>query len=204
MHTHFSLFTGDKNAFYEPGAEYELSKTARSFIAGWLHHAREICLITCQYVNSYKRLWGGGEAPSYVCWGHNNRSALVRVPTYRPGRTQASRAEYRALDSAANPYLAYAVLLAAGLKGIAEGYELPEETDDDAWELTDAERRAMGIEPLPQSLDEALRLMERSELVAETLGEHAFRYVLANKRAEWRAYSSQVTPYELERGLQYL
>jgi len=204
MHTHFSLWTGDKNAFFEPGSQYDLSKTARSFIAGWLYHAREICAITCQYVNSYKRLWGGGEAPSFVCWGHNNRSALVRVPTSRPGRSDAARAEYRALDSAANPYLAYAVLLAAGLKGISENYELPEETDDDVWELTDAERRAMGIEPLPQSLDEAIRVMERSELVADTLGENAFRYVLANKRTEWRTYSSQVTPFELEKGLQYL
>jgi glutamine synthetase len=204
MHTHLSLFEGDRNAFHEPGAQFELSKTARQFIAGLLVHAGEITAITNQYVNSYKRLWGGSEAPSYVCWGHNNRSALVRVPMYKPGKGNSSRVEYRALDSAANPYLAFAVMLAAGLKGIEEGYELPEATDDDVWELTDAERRALGIAPLPQSLDEAIVLMERSELVAETLGEHVFRYVLANKKQEWATYRQQVTPFELQRFLQFL
>jgi glutamine synthetase len=204
MHTHLSLFEGDRNAFHEPGAQFELSKTARQFIAGLLVHAAEITAITNQYVNSYKRLWGGSEAPSYVCWGHNNRSALVRVPMYKPGKGNSSRVEYRALDSAANPYLAFAVLLAAGLKGVEEGYELPEATDDDVWELTDAERRALGIAPLPQSLDEAIALMERSELVAETLGEHVFRYVLANKKQEWATYRQQVTPFELQRFLQFL
>lgn len=204
MHTHLSLFEGDRNAFHEPGAQFELSKTARQFIAGLLVHAGEITAITNQYVNSYKRLWGGSEAPSYVCWGHNNRSALVRVPMYKPGKGNSSRVEYRALDSAANPYLAFAVLLAAGLKGVEEGYELPEATDDDVWELTDAERRALGIAPLPQSLDEAISLMERSELVAETLGEHVFRYVLANKKQEWATYRQQVTPFELQRFLQFL
>jgi glutamine synthetase len=204
MHTHMSLFEGDRNAFHEPGAQFSLSKTARQFIAGLLVHAGEITAITNQYVNSYKRLWGGAEAPSYVCWGHNNRSALVRVPMYKPGKGNSSRVEYRALDSAANPYLAFAVILAAGLKGIEEGYELPEHTEDDVWELTDAERRALGITPLPQSLDEAVSVMESSELVAETLGEHVFRYVLKNKRQEWDAYRSQVTPYELQRFLQFL
>ncbi|MFF3065989.1 glutamine synthetase family protein [Oerskovia sp. NPDC057915] len=204
MHTHLSLFEGDRNAFHEPGAQYELSKTARSFIAGLLVHAAEITAITNQYVNSYKRLWGGAEAPSYVCWGHNNRSALVRVPMYKPGKGNSSRIEYRALDSATNPYLAYAVILAAGLKGIDEGYELPEATEDDVWELTDAERRALGIKPLPQSLDAAIQIMETSELVAETLGEHVFDFVLRNKRQEWDAYRSQVTPFELKRFLQVL
>ncbi|KRC35576.1 MULTISPECIES: glutamine synthetase family protein [Oerskovia] len=204
MHTHLSLFEGDRNAFHEPGAQFELSKTARSFIAGLLVHAAEITAITNQYVNSYKRLWGGSEAPSYVCWGHNNRSALVRVPMYKPGKGNSSRIEYRALDSATNPYLAYAVILAAGLKGIEEGYELPEETEDDVWELTDSERRALGIKPLPQSLDAAIQIMETSELVAETLGEHVFDFVLRNKRQEWDAYRSQVTPFELKRFLQVL
>ncbi|GAA3209745.1 glutamine synthetase family protein [Oerskovia jenensis] len=204
MHTHLSLFEGDRNAFHEPGAQFELSKTARSFIAGLLVHAAEITAITNQYVNSYKRLWGGAEAPSYVCWGHNNRSALVRVPMYKPGKGNSSRIEYRALDSATNPYLAYAVILAAGLKGIEEGYELPEATEDDVWELTDAERRALGIKPLPQSLDAAIQIMETSELVAETLGEHVFDFVLRNKRQEWDAYRSQVTPFELKRFLQVL
>lgn len=204
MHTHLSLFEGDRNAFHEPGAQFELSKTARSFIAGLLVHAAEITAITNQYVNSYKRLWGGAEAPSYVCWGHNNRSALVRVPMYKPGKGNSSRIEYRALDSATNPYLAYAVILAAALKGIEEGYELPEATEDDVWELTDAERRALGIKPLPQSLDAAIQIMETSELVAETLGEHVFDFVLRNKRQEWDAYRSQVTPFELKRFLQVL
>lgn len=204
MHTHMSLFEDDRNAFHEPGAQFELSKTARQFIAGLLVHAGEITAITNQYVNSYKRLWGGQEAPSYVSWGHNNRSALVRVPMYKPGKGNSSRVEYRALDSAANPYLAFAVILAAGLKGIEAGYELPESTEDSVWELTDAERRALGITPLPRNLDEAIGLMEKSELVAETLGEHVFQYFLRNKRQEWDAYSAQVTPYELERFLQFL
>jgi glutamine synthetase len=199
MHTHMSLFEGDRNAFHEPGSEYELSKVARQFIAGLLHHAAEITAVTNQYVNSYKRLWGGSEAPSFVSWGHNNRSALVRVPMYKPGKGNSSRIEYRALDSSANPYLSFALLLAAGLKGIEEGYELPEETSDDGWELTPTERRALDIRPLPQDLDEAIGIMERSELVAETLGEHVFDYVLRNKREEWTAYRTQVTPFELER-----
>ena len=204
MHTHLSLFEGDRNAFHEPGAQYELSKVARSFIAGLLHHAPEITAVTNQFVNSYKRLWGGAEAPSFVCWGHNNRSALVRVPMYKPGKGNSSRVEYRALDAAANPYLGFAVVLAAGLKGIEEGYELPEGAEDDVWELTDAERRALGIEPLPQSLDQAVSVMEKSELVAETLGEHVFDFVLRNKRQEWDEYRGQVTPYELSRFLPVL
>ncbi|CAH0327114.1 Glutamine synthetase 2 [Microbacterium sp. Bi128] len=125
MHTHFSLFEGDTNAFYEAGSEFQLSETARQFIAGILKHAPEFTAVTNQFVNSYKRLWGGGEAPSYLSWGHNNRSALVRVPLYKPGKGQSARIEYRGIDSAANPYLAYAVLLGAGLKGIEEGYQLP-------------------------------------------------------------------------------
>jgi len=204
MHTHMSLFEEDRNAFHEPGAQFELSKTGRQFIAGLLVHAGEITAVTNQHVNSYKRLWGGSEAPSYICWGHNNRSALVRVPMYKPGKGNSSRIEYRALDSATNPYLAFAVLLAAGLKGIEEGYELPDATEDDVWELTGAERRALGIAPLPESLDEAIELMESSELVAETLGEHVFDYVLRNKRNEWDAYRAQVTPYELKTSLQFL
>ena len=204
MHTHLSLFEGDRNAFHEAGAQYELSKVARSFIAGLLRHAPEITAVTNQFVNSYKRLWGGAEAPSFVCWGHNNRSALVRVPMYKPGKGNSSRVEYRALDAAANPYLAFAVVLAAGLKGVEEGYELPEGAEDDVWELTDAERRALGIEPLPQSLNEAIEVMEKSELVAATLGEHVFDFVLRNKRREWDEYRGQVTPYELRRFLPVL
>ncbi|WP_400998356.1 type I glutamate--ammonia ligase [Agromyces sp. GXQ0307] len=204
MHTHLSLFEGDANAFYEPGAQYQLSKIGRQFIAGLLRHANEISAVTNQFVNSYKRLWGGDEAPSFICWGHNNRSALVRVPLYKPNKGQSARVEYRAIDSAANPYLAFSLLLAAGLKGIEEGYELPSEAEDDVWALTDSERRALGYRPLPASLDHAIEYMETSELVADTLGEHVFNYVLANKRAEWRDYRTQVTPFELQRNLEIL
>lgn len=204
MHTHLSLFEGDRNAFYEPGAEYQLSKVGRSFIAGLLKHAPEITAVTNQWVNSYKRLVGGGEAPSYICWGHNNRSALVRVPMYKPNKGNSTRIEFRALDSACNPYLAFAVLLAAGLKGIEEGYELPPGAEDNVWSLTDQERAALGIDLLPSSLDRAIKVMERSELVAETLGEHVYDFFLRNKRAEWQEYRRQVTPFELQRYLPVL
>ena len=204
MHTHLSLFEGDRNAFYEPGAEYQLSKVGRSFIAGLLKHAPEITAVTNQWVNSYKRLVGGGEAPAYITWGHNNRSALVRVPMYKPNKGNSTRVEFRALDSACNPYLAFAVLLAAGLKGIEEGYELPPGAEDDVWSLSDAERAAMGIDLLPSSLDRAIKVMERSELVAETLGEHVYDFFLRNKRAEWQEYRRQVTPFELQRYLPVL
>ena len=197
MHTHFSLFEGDRNAFYDPAGEYQLSATGRSFIAGLLHHAAEICAVTNQHVNSYKRMWGGDEAPSYVCWGHNNRSALVRVPMHKPGKGQSVRVEYRGIDSSANPYLAYAVILAAGLKGIEEGYDLPSETEDDVWALTEGERRAMSIGALPTSLKRAVAAMSDSDLVADTLGEDAFEYFMRNKRREYRAYDAQVTPFEL-------
>ena len=204
MHTHFSLFEGDKNAFFDASAEYHLSNTARKFMAGVLKHAPEITLVTNQFVNSYKRLWGVGEAPSYVSWGHNNRSALIRVPLHKPEKAQSTRIEYRAMDSAANPYLAYSLLLSAGLKGIEENYELQVETEDDVWSLSDMERRAMGIEALPQSLDHAIRKLEESELAAEVLGERVFSYVLANKRNEWAEYRSQVTPFEIEQNLRTL
>ena len=201
MHTHMSLFEGDTNAFYEASAKYQLSKTGRSFIAGLLHYAPEITAVTNQFVNSYKRLWGGGEPPSFATWGHNNRSALVRVPVYKPGKGQSSRVEYRAIDSAANPYLAYALLLAAGMRGIEDELELPAEAEDNVWDLTDMERRALGYRALPPSLADAIELMEQSELVAETLGEKVFDYFLLNKRQEWMAYRKQVTPFELRNNL---
>lgn len=204
MHTHMSLFEGDTNAFYDPAGQYQMSKTAKSFVAGILRHAPEITAVTNQFVNSYKRLWGGGEAPSFVCWGHNNRSALIRVPLYKPNKGNSARIEYRAIDSAANPYLSYALLLSAGLKGIENNYELPAETEDNVWDLSDSERRAMGIQALPQSLDHAIRLLEESELAAEVLGEQVFSYVLANKRKEWSEYRSQVTAYELKTNLEVL
>jgi glutamine synthetase len=204
MHTHLSLFEGDTNAFFDEGQEYQLSTVGRQFVAGLLRHAPEISAITNQFVNSYKRLWGGHEAPNYITWGHNNRSALVRVPLYKPGKGQSARIEYRAMDSAANPYLAFAVLLAAGMKGIEEGYDLPPEAADTVWELSPQERKALGYEALPSSLDHALNLMEKSELVAETLGEQVFNHVLRNKRLEWEQYRAQVTPYELQANLELL
>jgi glutamine synthetase len=204
MHTHLSLFEGEKNAFHEAGAPLQLSKIGRAFIAGLLRHAPEITAVTNQWVNSYKRIIGGGEAPAYVCWGHNNRSALVRVPMYKPGKGQSTRVEYRALDSATNPYLAYALLLAAGLRGIEQNYQLPEGAEDDVWALTDGERRALGMTPLPTSLNQAITAMENSELVAETLGEHVFDFFLRNKREEWRDYRRQVTEWERERYLPVL
>ena len=152
MHTHVSLFEGDRNAFFAAGAEYQLSTTGRQFIAGVLRHAAEITVVTNQWVNSYKRLMWGGEAPSYVCWGHNNRSAMIRVPMYKPNKGQSTRIELRTIDSACNPYLAFAVILAAGLKGIEEGYELPREAEDDVWSLNERERKSLGIDPLPKSL----------------------------------------------------
>ncbi len=197
MHTHVSLFEGDQNAFYDSEDPYELSATGKAFVAGLLKHAREISAVTNQWVNSYKRLIVGGEAPTAVCWGHANRSALVRVPMYSPGKASSRRVEIRSLDSACNPYLAYAVILAAGLKGVEEGYELPPAAEDDVWSLTDSERRAAGYAHLPQNLGEALAEMEGSELLAETLGEHVFDFFLRNKRNEWDAYRRSVTPYEL-------
>jgi glutamine synthetase len=204
MHTHMSLFEGDRNAFHEPGAPYQLSKVGRSFVAGLLEHAPEITAVLNQWVNSYKRLAGGGEAPAYICWGHNNRSALIRIPMYKPGKGNSTRIEIRSLDSACNPYLAFAVLLNAGLKGIENGYELPPGAEDDVWSLTDSERAAMGLRKLPTSLDQAIAVMEKSELVAETLGEHVFEFFLRNKRAEWEEYRQQVTPYELNKHLPVL
>jgi glutamine synthetase len=201
MHTHVSLFEGDRNAFYEAGAPLQLSKIGRSFIAGLLVHAPEITAVTNQWVNSYKRLLGGAEAPAWVCWGHNNSSALVRVPMYKPDKGNSTRIELRSPDSATNPYLSFALILAAGLKGIEQGYELPPGAEEDVWALTEAERRGLGMKPLPTSLGQALEVMEGSQLVAETLGEHVFDFFLRNKQAEWDAYRSQVSQWELDRYL---
>ncbi|WP_134767614.1 glutamine synthetase family protein [Nocardioides sp. 1609] len=201
MHTHVSLFEGDQNAFYEAGAEYQLSQTGRRFIAGILKHAPEISVVTNQWVNSYKRMMTGGEAPSYVCWGHNNRSAMVRVPMYKPLKGASTRVEVRTLDPACNPYLAFAAVLAAGMKGIDEGYELPREAEDDVWALTERERKSLGIDPLPKTLNEAIEVAETSELLAETLGENVFEYFLRNKRAEWDEYRGQVSAFERDQML---
>jgi glutamine synthetase len=189
MHTHVSLFEGEKNAFFDASAEFNLSKTGRSFIAGILKHAAEMTAITNQWVNSYKRLQGGGEAPSLINWGQSDRGALVRIPMYKPNKENSTRIELRSLDSACNPYLAFAVMLAAGLKGIEEGYVLEPSTNP---------------APLPANLHEAIVAMEGSELIRQTLGEHVFEFVLRNKRAEWQDYRRQVSAYELDRYLPVL
>ena len=204
MHTHMSLFEGDQNAFHDSSNEYHLSKVAKAFIAGLLVHAREITAVTNQWVNSYKRLVSGRgypvtEAPVFVCWGRHNRSALIRVPMYKPRKEQSTRIEFRSPDPACNPYLAFSVILAAGLKGIDEGYELPGEATDNIYEMTEPERRAKGIQRLPDDLYEALKEMEDSDLVAEALGEETFEYLLRNKRAEWDEYKGYVSPYETRR-----
>jgi glutamine synthetase len=205
MHTHISLFEGERNAFHDGSDPMHLSKVGRAFIAGLLTHAREYTAITNQWVNSYKRLFPKAlpgqitESPAYVCWGHLNRSALVRVPAY--GKPNSARVEVRSLDSACNPYLAYAVLLGAGLKGIEEGYELPPGAEDDVWALSHAERKAAGYQALPENLSEAIDVMAGSELIAEILGEHVFDFFLKNKRAEWEDYRNVVTPYERMRYL---
>ena len=189
MHTHFSLFKGEANAFYEEGAPDQLSAIGRSFVAGIMKHAREVTAITNQWVNSYKRLNGGGEAPAFVTWGKNDRSAMVRIPAYKPKKENSTRVEVRSPDSACNPYLAFAVILTAGLTGIEKGYKLEEPSDPEA---------------LPTNLEEAIIAMEASALVREALGADVFEYVLRNKRAEWDDYRKQVSAYELDRYLPVL
>ena len=197
MHTHFSLFSGGTNAFYDPNEERALSVVAKQFIAGLLEHAREITAVTNQWVNSYKRLVAGYEAPVTISWAYNNRSALVRLPIVKPGKGESTRVEYRAADPACNPYLAFSVILAAGLRGIEKGYELQPEAEQNLFTLSSEALLAAGIRPLPRTLDEAVSAMERSELVADALGEHVFEWFIRNKRTEWEEYCREVTPYEL-------
>jgi glutamine synthetase len=204
MHTHQSLFQGDKNAFFDAKDPYHLSSTAKSYIAGLLHHARELSSVVAQWVNSYKRLVPGYEAPVYVSWARRNRSALVRVPMYKPGKEQATRAEFRCPDPACNPYLAFAVMLAAGLKGIEEGYELPDPVEEDIFHMTEDERRKRGILSLPGSLGEAISETEKSALVREALGDHIFQKFIDNKKIEWDNYRVHVSEYELMRYLPVL
>ncbi len=199
MHTHMSLFRGDTNAFVDLDRPGGLSEVAEGFIAGLLRHAPEITAVTNQWVNSYKRLVSGYEAPIHVSWARNNRSALVRVPVVKPGKLESTRVEYRSPDSACNPYLAFAVMLAAGLEGIEKGYDLPPEADANLFALSPEELANKGILHLPGSLYEALGLMETSELLAETLGEHVFEWFIRNKRAEWSEYKAHVTQFELDR-----
>ncbi|MDX6594498.1 MAG: glutamine synthetase [Gaiellales bacterium] len=204
MHTHQSLFTGDTNAFYDADDPWYLSDIAKSFIAGQLRHAREISMLFAQWVNSYKRLVPGYEAPVYVAWSRRNRSALIRVPLYHPGKEKATRAEIRCPDPACNPYLAFAALLHAGLEGIERGYELPDPMETNLYDLTSAERRSLGIESLPESLGEAIDAAEDSELVEKALGVELRDRLIALKRKEWDEYRVQLTAWELDRYLPIL
>jgi len=204
MHVHQSLFAGDRNAFFDADDPYNLSKVGRCYIAGLLRHAPQYCAVIAQWVNSYKRLVPGYEAPCYICWGRRNRSAMVRVPVYKPGKEKATRAELRSPDPAANPYLAFAVMLAAGLKGIAEGYELPEPVERDVYSLTAAEREELGVGSLPRDLGHAIDLCESSRLVRDALGDHIFEKFIENKKIEWDDYRVRVTSYELEKYLPLL
>jgi len=204
MHTHMSLFAGGRNAFFDASDPYFLSETAKAFIAGQLRHAREMSAIFAQWVNSYKRLVPGYEAPVYVAWSRRNRSALVRVPLYHPGKEQATRMELRCPDPACNPYLTFAVLLHAGLEGIEKGYELPEPMEKNLYHLAADERRRLGIAQLPETLGEAIELAADSELVLRTLGEHMFNRFVEIKRQEWEDYRVQVTQWELDRYLPVL
>ncbi len=204
MHTHQSLFSGDSNAFFDSNDQYFLSDTAKQFIAGQLRHAREISIIFAQFVNSYKRLVPGYEAPVYIAWSRRNRSALVRVPLYHPGKEKATRAELRCPDPAANIYLCFAALLHAGLEGIEKGYELPEPMERNLYHLSHEEREKLGIQSLPADLGEAIQEAENSELLYKALGEHVFTRLLELKRAEFEDYRVQVTPYEIQKYLPIL
>lgn len=204
MHTHQSLFKGDKNAFFDPKDEFHLSKIAKHYIAGILKHSKEFCAVTSQWVNSYKRLVPGYEAPVYISWARRNRSALVRVPMYKPGKEKATRIELRCPDPACNPYLAFAVMLAAGLKGIKEGYELCPPVEEDIYEMSPEKRKEHGIESLPGDLYEAVQYAEASELVKETLGDHIFTKFIENKKIEWDQYRTHVSQFELEKYLPIL
>ena len=204
MHTHQSLFAAGHNAFFDADDAHYLSPVGKAFIAGQLRHAREICSILAQWVNSYKRLVPGYEAPVYVAWSRRNRSALVRVPLYHPGSPEATRMELRCPDPACNPYLTFAALLQAGLEGIEKGYELPEPMEKNLYHLTPEERRRLGIEQLPETLGDAIELTADSELALRTLGEHTFNRFVEIKRREWEEYRTQVTRWELDRYLPIL
>jgi len=201
MHVHQSLFKGDRNSFFDAKDSYHLSKEARSFIAGLLKHAPEITAVCNQWVNSYKRLVPGYEAPVYLSWARRNRSDLVRVPEYRPGREKATRIEFRSPDPACNPYLCFSVMLAAGLDGIKNNLQAPTPIEENVYEMTAAERKEHNINTLPGSLSEAIQLAESSPLVREALGEHVFNSFIENKKKEWDDYRTQVSEYELKKYL---
>ena len=204
MHLHLSLFSGEENAFFSAEDDYNLSPIAKQFMAGLLRHAAEITAVTNQTVNSYKRLVPGFEAPVHISWARNNRSGLIRVPIPKKGNPLATRIEYRSPDPACNPYLAFSVILAAGMRGVREGYELPAEADANLFQMDDAQLFKLGIDQIPSSLGDALKVMEESSLVAEALGEHIFEWFLRNKRNEWRAYKAHVSSFEHDRYLRSL
>lgn len=201
MHVHQSLFKGSRNAFYDPDDKYNLSDMAKCYIAGLLRHAPEITAVTNQWVNSYKRLVPGYEAPVYVSWARRNRSAMIRVPMYKPGKETATRMEFRSPDPACNPYLAFALMLGAGLEGIEKGYELPEPIEEDIFEMNPAERKAHGISDLPGNLYASIIETEKSELVKRVLGDHVFNKFIENKKIEWDDYRTHVSQFELDRYL---
>ncbi len=204
MHTHQSLFKGDKNAFFDPKDKYHLSDEAKAYTAGLLKHIKEITLVLNQWVNSYKRLVPGYEAPVYICWARRNRSALIRVPMYKPGKEKATRIELRSPDPACNPYLAFSCMLHAGLKGIEKGYKLLEPTEVDVYHLSPEERQKLGIEELPGSLIEAIEIAEKSDLLKEALGDHIFNELITSKKIEWDEYRIRIHPYEIDRYLPLL
>jgi glutamine synthetase len=204
MHTHQSLFSDGKNAFFDGDDEWHLSEAGKAFIAGQLRHAREISAVFAQWVNSYKRLVPGYEAPVYAAWSQRNRSALIRIPLYKPGNEQATRAEIRCPDPACNPYLTFACLLHAGLEGIEKGYELPAPMESNLYKLTPEERKERGIVALPETLGEAIDELAGSDLVRRALGDHIFDAYVKLKRQEWDEYRVQLTPWELEKYLSVL
>jgi glutamine synthetase len=204
MHVHQSLFKGDRNAFFDAKGRYFLSKLARNYIAGLLKYAPEITAVNNQWINSYKRLVPGYEAPVYLSWAKRNRSDLIRVPEYRPGKEKATRIELRSPDPACNPYLCFSVMLAAGLKGIEDGLEPPDPVEENVYEMTEKERKARGINTLPGSLADAIALTEKSELVRKALGDHVFNAFIENKKIEWNQYRIHVSKYEVDRYLPML
>ncbi len=204
MHVHQSLFKGSRNAFFDANDETNLSEVGKAYVAGLLAHVKEIALVTNQWINSYKRLVPGYEAPVYICWSRRNRSAMVRVPLYKPGKENATRVELRNPDPACNPYLAFAAMLAAGLDGIEKGMKLPPEASNNIYEMTEAERAEAGIGSLPEDLYNAIQEFEKSSFVREALGDHVCDYLVRNKWEEWDEYKTLVTPYELSRYLPIL
>ncbi|MBI5361461.1 MAG: glutamine synthetase [Planctomycetes bacterium] len=204
MHTHMSLFQGKKNAFFDPKGQYHLSDMAKHFIAGLLKHAKEFTSVTNQWINSYKRLVPGYEAPVYLSWAQRNRSDLIRIPMAKPDKQEATRVELRSPDPACNPYLAFSVMLAAGLEGIEKKYKAPMPVEENVYEMSEEERKRRGIDTLPGSLSEALQYTEQSQIVKKALGDHVFNHFIENKKMEWNKFRVQISSYELSQYLPIL